>query len=219
MPALNLKGRRFGRWRMISYAGVRRVGRSTKRFWNVRCACGAEREVALSALKSGLSKSCGCLKSELASKARHMVTHGMTKTRTYHAWISARMRCENPNDKDYARWGGRGIRVCKRWQKFENFLSDMGEVPTGLSLDRIRVNGNYCPSNCRWADDDQQANNRRSNFNIKVGGRRMTVRQAARKFGKSHSSLLWFAKRFPGDVAVRKALDAMPGRKAGYSGR
>ncbi len=84
---------------------------------------------------------------------------------TYISWRNMRQRCQNPNHPDYEDYGGRGIKVCKRWKDFVNFLTDMGERPEGLTLDRINNDGNYEPDNCRWATLKQQAQNQRDHKN------------------------------------------------------
>ena len=90
------------------------------------------------------------------------VTHGLYKTREYKSWQAMKTRCQNPTNPGYARYGAKGIKVCERWQKFENFLADMGIRPEGTSLDRYPNNsGNYEPGNCRWATDEQQHENRK----------------------------------------------------------
>lgn len=91
------------------------------------------------------------------------VTHGMSYTKTYYSWQGMRSRCTNPKTAGYRQYGGRGITYDKRWDKFENFLEDMGGAPDGFTLDRIDVNGNYCKENCRWTDMQTQQNNRRNN--------------------------------------------------------
>lgn len=93
---------------------------------------------------------------------RHGHTSGRTMSPTYYSWSTMRTRCRNPKCNRYANYGGRGIRICERWELFENFLADMGERPSGLSLDRYPdKNGNYEPGNCRWATSKEQAQNRR----------------------------------------------------------
>jgi hypothetical protein len=108
----------------------------------------------------------------------------------YSAWASMRKRCNNPKTKNYKHYGGRGIRICERWDSFANFIADMGPPPAGTSLDRIDVNGNYEPSNCRWATWEQQHNNRRNNRLITIAGRTQGVTKWARELGVSRSVLL-----------------------------
>lgn len=116
--------------------------------------------------------------------------HGMTGTPTYKSWDAMRRRCGTPTDKDFPRYGGRGIRVCERWQNsFQAFVADMGIRPPQTTLDRVDVNGNYEPGNCRWATVVQQNNNRRSNKSIRYDGRSQTVAQWAREAGLSPEAL------------------------------
>lgn len=104
--------------------------------------------------------------------------HGYDKTIVYRRWVSMRSRCRWVNHAQYADYGGRGIKVCDRWQDFLNFLSDMGEPPEGMTIDRIDVNGDYRPENCRWATPSTQCNNRRSNLYLTA-------------FGETKSASLW----------------------------
>lgn len=125
--------------------------------------------------------SCGCYRREF-SKAK-ATTHAATDTAEYRIWAAMKRRCTNPNVKAWKDYGGRGIKVCERWRRFENFLSDMGPRPAGLTLDRINHDGHYEPWNCRWATYKEQANNTRGNRLISVGERMLTLTQACDHYG------------------------------------
>lgn len=144
-------GDKFNHWKLIEYAGNGK--------WLAECDCGNKRNVFISHITKGNSKSCGSLTCTVLTRGSHRRTH----TTEYRIWNSAKQRCINPNNDRYKDYGGAGVIMCDRWlNSFENFLCDMGEKPDKHSLDRVNPFGNYEPSNCRWATAKEQQNNRRS---------------------------------------------------------
>ncbi len=169
-PLIDLTGLDFGRLTVIHRA-PNADDKSVR--WLCLCECGRTVEPRGGDLRSGDTKSCGCLLRETAAAlgrahavatGRANKTHGHTingHSRTYISWFLMKARCTNPNGNRWRHYGGRGIRVCDRWfNSFENFLADMGERPADRSIDRIDNDGNYEPANCRWATPTQQIHNR-----------------------------------------------------------
>ncbi len=178
----NLVGKIFGRWNVKELSEKR--GNSNQIYWKCECLCGTSREVIGSLLKNGMSKSCGCLRNENASKKQYK--HGHTNSKTYCTWRAMIQRCYNTNDLSYCRYGGKDVKICNRWlgkNGFKNFLEDMGERPKDKSIDRYPNNkGNYEPTNCRWATRREQQQNMKTNLNFTLNGETKCLIEWAREY-------------------------------------
>lgn len=173
-------GRVFG---MLLVVG-RAERRPPHRQWLCKCDCGNTLIARSSDLTKGHCQSCGC--------RRGGVRHGHARTKPspeYMAWRSMKSRCFSPSNSNYPRYGGRGIRVCERWQAFENFLADMGARPKGKTLERRNNNGNYELSNCYWATPKQQSNNTRKTLFLEFNGERKSLGTWAEEKGISLKNL------------------------------
>jgi hypothetical protein len=175
-----MTGRKFGRWTVISIDLSK-----PRRYWFCQCECGTNRSVAECSLKhkSHPTRSCGC------GQIDAVTTHGCTYTRTYMCWRNMISRCDHKSTHQYYLYGGRGITYSKRWKKFENFLTDMGECPANLTLDRVNPNGNYSKRNCRWATTKQQAANKRTSIYLKMNGLKLCISEWARITGIGKTTL------------------------------
>ena len=184
-------GMSFGKWQILSPHTVGKYGGVYK--WLCRCSCGKEKPVASCHLKNGASTGCGCDRRERFYKV--ITKHGKVKTPEYSSWQNMKTRCYNKKIKEYKYYGGKGIRVCKRWiDSYENFYNDMGPKPDKTySVDRIDLNGDYSPDNCRWASRIQQANNKTNNRIIVMDGESHALAEWCRiknKCQKKSSGLL-----------------------------
>lgn len=181
---IDITGKRYGRLVVLSQA--RTLDGNAR--WSCRCDCGAIKPVYGQDLRRGKVVSCGCHKSEMASKRG---THHMSTHPAYSSWKAMRARCENPLAAGFELYGGRGVKICDRWQDFDAFWLDMskGWRPK-LSLDRFPdKNGDYEPGNVRWASPKQQADNRRNNRMIETPDGLMNVGQAAARYGIGRNTI------------------------------
>lgn len=171
----DLKNRVFGRLTVIERAGSNRWKHA---LWRCRCSCGNGVIIVGASLVNGSTTSCGCYRASGDARATHGATRGGIRTPSYRSWRNMKSRCDNPRLPQFADYGGRGIAYSPDWTVFKNFLRDMGEPPTGTSLDRIDNERGYSKENCRWADRVTQRINQRP-YNAQPSGRLVLVRQRA----------------------------------------
>lgn len=172
----------FGRWKVICVAepSVFKSKKNVPRYL-CKCECGKERAVLYSSLKSGRSKSCGCLNREV-SKDKN-TSHGGSYSDEYVAWQSMRQRVLNKNNRRHSAYSGRGIYICDRWNDFSLFLNDMGRKPSKMhSVDRINNDDGYHPGNCRWAIPKEQMRNRSVTFYVDYHGEKIPLAELAEKY-------------------------------------
>lgn len=205
----DLSGLRFGRLVAIERSGVNRHHQS---MWKCKCDCGKYTVVMIANLqgsnpsqtKKRTTKSCGCLKREATVNA--LFRHGGTHTSEYRTYKAIGQRCYNPNNPSYDNYGGRGIRMCNKWRKsFLSFVKDMGPKPSPFhTVDRINPNGNYAPSNCRWATRLEQANNKRCTRKFHVSGEVMSMKETADHFNISYDLL---KRRIKSGMTLKQAIE------------
>ena len=191
---VDITGRRYGHLTVISYS---HRGKRRNHFWNCICDCGKEACVNSAHLKNGTTKSCGCLRYEVAHARKKIKSH-----RLHTIWSSMKQRCNNPNNAKYKSYGGRGVKICEDWLDFSNFFdwAINNGYSDNLSIDRIDVNGNYEPSNCRWVSNKIQARNKQNTVYLEYEGISKSISDWADEKGISHEvikkrmSLGWTAE-------------------------
>ena len=202
----DLAGQCFGRLRVIQRAENK--GHDTA--WLCRCNCGRECVVRAFSLKRGTTKSCGCLAREVTSEWSRRVNtkHGKHKTRLHTIWALMKDRCYNKKSKSYKNYGGRGITVCDEWRNdfiaFDEWANTNGYNDM-LTIDRIDVNGNYEPSNCRWITLQEQAFNKRTSRFVEYNGKKKTVAEWAKEIGLGRKTLEY---RLDAGWPLEKALSS-----------
>lgn len=207
-------GKKFGRLSVLEI--LSKVGNRGHILAKCKCDCGAEKTAILAKVISGDTTSCGCR--QIESSAFLHRSHGMSHTYIYPIWCAMIARCTNPNIATYDDYGGRGICVCERWLLFENFYSDVGDRPSSLyTLDRIDNDGNYEPSNVRWATRKEQARNRRSNTTLTHNGLTLCIAAWAEITGLTYDcikqrkrKLHWSDEKtltFPVQIQTRRIPD------------
>lgn len=201
-PKKDLTDQIFGRWRVL-----REAGRANKQvLWECECSCGNRRDIRGGTLRQGLSLSCG----ECLDHSALHTTHGRSREPLYQIWLQMLRRRETPTSKDYRHYGGRGIMVCPRWHDVANFVADMGHRPPGGTLERVDVDGDYEPPNCRWATQKEQTRNARSNINITYDGRTQCIGAWAEELGMNYGTLYarLVTKNWPVERALRSPTNA-----------
>lgn len=183
---VDLVGKKFGRLRVLTRNGSNISGNAV---WLCVCDCGQKTNVPSNNLKSCHTTSCGCLGHEL--RIKHGYAHRKRRSRVYNTWADMIQRCTNSCVSNYPRYGGRGITVCERWLKFENFLEDMGKPPTDKhQIDRTYNDEGYCKQNCRWVTRNQNQRNTRRNRLLTFFHKTQCMIEWAEETGIS-ASIIW----------------------------
>lgn len=207
MPAKeSIIGKSFGRLKVLKDGGA---GQDGHRMSICICECGTKFIARNSSIKCGYNKSCGCLQKENKGRlGKSQLSHGhcrnRKKSRTYSSWLNMIGRCFDPKNKRYYDYGKRGVKVCKRWMKFENFLADMGECPDGLTIERVKNFRGYFPHNCKWDTQRNQSRNKRTNIMVAISGNRMCLKDACNQLKINYKNTLY---RISQGLSPRRAIE------------
>jgi hypothetical protein len=208
---IDMIGGTYGFLTVLQYAG-KSANNSYK--FKCRCWCGKETVVYGCHLKSGATKSCGCL-AKISEKHKGRGKHNMYKSDTYGSWSAMKERCTRTGHPAYHRYGGRGITYCNEWESFANFYRDMGKRPQGKCLDRIDNNLGYSKENCRWATNEEQGSNRNNNHTVTYKGQSRTISQWSRELGLGKTTIRERLNRGWSDKESLSLAKGKRGRNAG----
>lgn len=212
---INITGQKFGRLTVGAFIGI---DKNRASLWLCRCSCGKQVIIKGNSLITDHTKSCGCFMREVNGQRMKdtLTTHAMASAKSRHPlykkWGSMLTRCRNPKDHNFKKYGGRGIQVCERWLKFENFRDDMLQSYTehakvfgasDTTIERLSPNGNYEPKNCRWATKREQAMNKRNTIFLEYLGQKQGLSEWARTFNIKPHTLM---ARIDMGWSVEKAL-------------
>lgn len=222
VKVIDLTGNKYGRLTVVSMVGRKYTkGGYPYYAWECICDCGNRYVANGCSLKTGSTKSCGCITKEKRAIGDLTKTHGLSKTKLYNCWQNMKKRCDKKNASCYEDYGGRGITYCEEWKSFESFRDwafENGYKET-LTLDRINVDGNYCPENCRWVDAFTQANNTRRNHYISYGGEKYTAAELARLFNVNYHTFLSRIQRgVPVEDCLKEKLQSPKYGQIEYNG-
>lgn len=210
MKRNNLVGQIFAR---LTVTGVAGLNAKQNVLWRCACACGGETIAFAYDLRAGKVKSCGCISREGTNTKHGMARGGKKRSRLYSVWSAMLARCNNTSDRNYKYYGGRGIKVCKRWLVFENFFADMGEPETGLTLDRKNNGRGYTPRNCEWVSRSEQSRNKRTNVWVEVDGKKHVLVDALSLVGKTGAALHYQMRKF--ELSHQQVLNKWQKQKKG----
>lgn len=200
----DITGQRFDKLIAKSFSHLDNQNAS---IWLFECECGTSKLIRAKDVKAGKISSCGCKKIEMvrAKNYKHGNAERDKTTPTYNSWRGMIERCTNPSNISYKNYGGKGIKVYQSWLVFENFLSDMGEAPAGMTIERISIEGNYEPNNCKWASRHEQSRNHSRNVNITCYGRTQCLQDWANEVGINSWTI--HCRVFKRNWSVKKALE------------
>lgn len=206
MAKLDIAGQRFGRLVAVEFHSRK----PSMTYWLCQCDCGKQKAIALNQLRSGKTRSCGCLAIE--EKRKRATKHGEVRTPLHNLWRGMHARCKFSGCSSYRLYGGRGVSVCEEWATYEPFRdwAIANGYAQGLSIDRIDPDGDYQPANCRWVSKSEQQRNKRNTFHVEWRGERGCLREFTRKTGKNYSTVY---RRIKNGWSVEDALTLPSGAK------